>query len=706
MRPATVFTIYRKELREALRDRRTIFMMIGLPILLYPLLMIGLSRLQEGQEAAQAARASRVAVWGTLPLDAQERMLKSGKIELLPWAGASDLVRAGLEMDQLKPPPRPPIDLEGDDKPPVPKKMPDAIWARAAQQAILDRKADAILIAWPDFGIKLQRGDMAVASILYDSVRPDSRKARDRISDHLRQYRLDLLAVRETQNKLPDGFATGIDIQNTNVASEQRKSGMLVGMLLPYMLILFSAMSGFYAAIDMTAGEKERGTMQTLLCAPVESLEIIGGKFLAVWSIAMIATVVNLLSLSLTFTRLKLIPGIQTSVPVTSYLIAFVMLVPISLMINAVFLAVGAFAKDFKDGQNFLTPILMSLLVPLVATMTPGIELNGYLAFVPVVNIALLIKGVFLGEWAADTLFLVMLSSLCYASIALVFAAHIFERNSLLLGGKEHLSGVFDFSRHPGARPTPAVSMLVFAVALVMAFYGSLSLTRYGLPTVLIVMQFGFFLLPCLALVRLKGYDFVETFSLRLPSLRASAACILIGLSAWTVAGGLLVRLLPPPESLQKAMERLLLLDDKPAPLWQALVLVGLIPALCEEALFRGLILSGFRRLGMWPAILATSLLFGLAHASIYRLLPTFALGVAFGYAVWKTRSLAAGIICHALNNGLMAVLARSKDIIEELGLSGSKYIPWTIIGAGCVVMVLGLWLLSQDRDAARTDPI
>lgn len=697
MRFATVLTIYRKELREALRDRRTIFMMIGLPILLYPLLMIGISRLQEGQEAAQAARSSRVAVWGLLPLDAQERMKNSGKIELVPWAGVTEVVRAGLEMGQYAPPPTPPIDLDGDDKPPVPKKIPDTPWARAAQQAILDRKADAILIAWPNFGPRLQRGDMATASILYDSVRPDSRKARDRVSDHLRQYRLDLLRLRENQNHLPKGFATGIDLQSTNVASEQRKSGMLVGMLLPYMLILFSAMSGFYAAIDMTAGEKERGTMQTLLCAPVESLEIIGGKFLAVWSIAMIATVVNLLSLSLTFTRLKLIPGMQTSVPASSYLVAFFMLVPISLMVNAVFLAVGAFAKDFKDGQNFLTPILMSLLVPLVATMTPGIELNGYLAFVPVVNIALLIKGVFLGEWAADTLFLVMVSSLCYASIALVFAAHIFERNSLLLGGKEHLSGVFDFSRHPGSRPTPAVSLLVFAVALVLAFYGSLSLTRYGLPTVLIVMQFGFFLLPSLALVRLKGYSFTETFSLRAPSWRAMVACVLIGLSAWAVAGGLLVRLLPPPESLQKAMERLLLLDDKPAPLWQALVLVGLIPAICEEVLFRGLILSGFRRLGMWPAILATGLLFGVAHASIYRLLPTFALGVTFGYAVWKTRSLAAGIVCHGLNNGLMAVLARSKNVVEELGLAGSKYIPWTIIAVCCVVMALGLWMLARE---------
>jgi sodium transport system permease protein len=699
MRPRILSTIFRKEFTEALRDRRTIFMMIGLPILMYPLLMIGLTRLQEGQQAAQTARISRVAVWGKLPAGLAERMGKAGKSELLPWAGAPEKVRGALEMGQLQPPPTPPMELDAEDElDKKPKKMPDTDWARAAQKAILDRQADAVLLAWPGFEDKLDKGELGVVSILFDSVRPESRKARDRVSDQLRLYRTELQKQREQANKLASGFATGIEMQNTNVASEQRKSGMLVGMLLPYMLILFSAISGFYAAIDMTAGEKERGTMQTLLCAPVESLEIIAGKFGAVWSIAMIGTVVNLISLALTFSRIKLLPGTQMSIPFTSYLVAFLMLVPISLMINAVFLAVGAFAKDFKDGQNFLTPILMGLIVPLVATMTPGIELNGYLAFVPIVNIALLIKGVFLGEWSADMLFLVMLSSLCYASLALVFAARVFERNNLLLGGKENLSSVFDFSRRPGSRPSPGTSMLVFALVLVLAFYGSLSLMKYGLPVMLVVLQYGFFLLPCLAFIHLKGFDVRETLSLRPISAKGALASVLIGVSAWTVAGGLLVRLLPPPESLQKAMEKLLMLEDKPAPMWEAWLLVALTPALCEEALFRGLIMSGFRRMGMWPAILATGLLFGLAHASIYRLLPTMALGILFGYAVWRTRSIAAGIICHALNNGLMATLARSRDLVNSLGLEGLRYVPWAIIGVGSVVLCAGLWLLRESE--------
>jgi sodium transport system permease protein len=701
MRPRVVLIIVRKELIEALRDRRTLFMMIALPILLYPLLILGIGRLQEGQQAATAARASKVALWGDVPPELRDRLTAQGKLELLPWAGATEAVRAGLTMNQLTPPPTPPLDLDAPDQPPEPRGMPAAAWAKAAQQAILDRNADAVLIAWPGFADRTAMGELGVASILFDSVRDNSRKARDRVSDVMRLYRVDLQRQRERNQGLPPGFATGIELQSTNVATEQRKSGMFIGMLLPYMLIMFSAMSGFYAAIDMTAGEKERGTMQTLLCAPVESLEIIGGKFLAVWSIAMIATVVNLLSLALTFSQIKL-PGMRMSVTPSSYLVAFLMLIPISLMINSIFLAVGAFAKDFKDGQNFLTPILLGLLVPLSVTMTPGVELDGYLAFVPIVNIALLIKGVFVGEWAADMLFLVLISSFCYASLALVFAANVWRKNAVLLGGKESIGGLFDFSRRPGSTPTPGVSLLIFAVALVAGFYASLAMLKHGLPAVLIVSQYVCFLLPALLLIRLKGFDFVDTLRLRPPPPKAVLGAVLIGCSAWAVAGGLLVRLLPPPESLQKAMEKLLMIDDAAVPLWQVWALIAVTPAICEELLFRGLILSGFRRLGMWPAILATSLLFGLAHASIYRLLPTMALGVVFGYAVWKTGSIAAGIICHALNNGLMATMARSKPLITQMGMGDAQFVPWHIIACGALVLAAGLWLI-QPREPSTT---
>lgn len=695
--------IYLKELLEALRDRRTLFMMVGLPILLYPLLIFGMSRLQESQQAARQARDSIVAVWGEAPAELAARLNAAPRIKFSRWTGAPASVREMIEQGKVQPPPREAPRREADDDAAKPKALPDAEWAKAAQQALLDRQVDAILITWPGFTQSVGQEGLGRATIFFDTVRPDSRTAHSRVAEELRLWRAELTEARARERGLPEGFTQGLEYSSQNVAPPQRQSGMLLGMLLPYMVILFSVLSGFYASIDVTAGEKERGTMQTLLCAPVEALEIVAGKFLAVWTISLLATAVNLASLTLVFTKVKLLPGAEMQIDALAAVLAFFLVLPVTMMITAIFLAVGAFARDFKDGQNYLTPIMMSLIFPLMVTMQPGLELNPHLAFVPVVNIALLIKGVFLGEWAADMMFLTLLSSLCYAAMALVFAARVFERNNVLLGGKESIGGVLDFSRAPGARPTPGVSMLVFSVVLVIAFYGSLSLTKVSIPLMLVVVQYGFFLLPAVALVYAKGYDWRETLALRRLPWRGLLGAVLIGLSGWAVASGVLIRVLPPPDSLVKALEKILMMDERTVPLWQVWLLMAVTPALCEETLFRGVILSGFRRLGQWPALLLTGLLFGLAHASIYRMLPTFFLGVLFGYAVWKTGSIWAGVICHALNNGLMALLARSRETIEQFGLSGQKYLPWEYVAVGAVLLAAGLWLVRGGAQREST---
>jgi sodium transport system permease protein len=697
-----VRTIYLKELIEALRDRRTLFLMVGVPILLYPMLMMLLGRLQETQQAVQTARVSRVAIWGSVPGDIAAAISSKGKVEIVQWGAAPDWLRRDMEAGRISPPPPPPPDLEAADEPPPPPRIPADPWAREAQRVILAREIDAILVAWPGFVDQVQAGATGGAMVLFDIVRPESRKARDRVVDALRLYRNDLLVKREKEAKLPKGFTKGFDLVSQNIAPEKRRSGMLVGAILPYMLIIFSAASGLYAAIDMTAGEKERGTMQTLLCAPVEPLEIITGKFLTVWTISMLATGVNLVSLTLTFTRINLVPGMAFQITPASYILAFLVLLPVSLMVNAIFLALGAFAKDFKEGQNYLTPVLMSLLGPLLVAVIPGIELNPQLAFFPIVNVALLIKGLFIGEWSAEMFFLVELSSLCYALLALLLAANVFQRNNVLLGGKESLVSLFVFSRKAGDRPTPGASILVFCIVLVLMFYASLSLLGLSLPMMISVMQIAIMLAPAVLFIWAKGYDWRDTLSLRPLSLRGAIGAFLIGISGWTIGSGLLVRLMPPPESLVKSLEKILLLDERAAPFWQVFIFVALLPALCEETLFRGLILSGFRRSGMWTAVLATGFMFGLAHASIYRILPTFFLGVVFSFVVWKTGSIAAGIICHMLNNGLMVWFARTKEASEFLGLKGAKFLPWNIIGIGALVMLAGLWLVARPSNRSR----
>jgi sodium transport system permease protein len=167
------------------------------------------------------------------------------------------------------------------------------------------------------------------------------------------------------------------------------------------------------------------------------------------------------------------------------------------------------------------------------------------------------------------------------------------------------------------------------------------------------------------------------------------------------------MRLLPPPDSLVKALEKLVMLEDASASLWKLLLVIAITPAVCEELLFRGLILSGLRRYGQWPAIIISALLFALAHASIYRLLPTFCLGLMLGYIVVKTGSIYCSMLMHALNNGIAVTLARSKDFGERFGLSEATQVPWSITLPAIAVVVIGLLILrTHQRTISREQGI
>jgi sodium transport system permease protein len=290
--------------------------------------------------------------------------------------------------------------------------------------------------------------------------------------------------------------------------------------------------------------------------------------------------------------------------------------------------------------------------------------------------------------------FLTLASSAMYAMLAVLLAARVFQQEQVLLGGRQSLAQLFGLERTMGGVPSPSLVLASYAAVLVAVFYGSLLLENASVLLKLLVTEFGMFLAPTLSIVFLMGFSARDTLSLRLPSLRGVVAAALVGVSAWTVAGGILIRLLPPPETLVKALEKILLLDGRPAPLWVVWLVIGVTPAVCEELFFRGFVLSGLRRAGMLPALAVTAVLFGLAHSSIYRLLPTAFLGFVFGYAVWKTRSVACSVLAHTLNNGLMATLVFKPSVAARLGVGTSAYLPWSLTAIGSVVMLVGLALL------------
>ena len=701
MRPQIVWTIFRKEITEALRDRLTLTVVIVLPILLYPLMVMMLGKLQSAQAETEEQRVSQVAVWGEAPASLLKWLGTTNQLEIKTWTGAPPAVKAGLESGRFQPPA---AESDRDAASPAKRKTatqisdpPEDELLQAARSTITRRDLDAVLVVWPGFNGALSSDGLAKVSICYDSVRPASQKARDRLSRALTAFRRSVVKDRERAHGLAEGFTSALDIRSQNIAPPKRIAGERLGLLLPFVLIMLSATGALYASIDLTAGEKDRATMQTLLCAPVLSLEIVGGKFLAVWCISLLSALANAASLGATIARAAGTTD-MLSLPVSSFLLALLLLLPATFTITSFFLAVAMMARDSKDAGNFLGATLTMLMMPMMASLMPGVDLNAWTSFVPLVNISLLIKSVFLGEAKANVIFLTILSSLIYAGLSIMLAARAFGREQILLGGRGSFLSLLRPDRKPGGLPTPSLALAMFASVLVLAFYGSLFLEKSGVVTTMLTIQYVFFLAPVIILAVVMKYPAATVFSLRMPPWRGLLAAVLIGVSGWAAVGGIVIRLLPPPESLVKALEKIVLLENDQSPLWLALVVIAVTPAICEEMLFRGLILTGLRKLGPWTALLLSSALFAIAHASIYRLLPTFCLGLFLGFIVLRTGSIFCSMIIHALNNGLAVTLARTPSLAKDFGLEDATFVPWWLtIGATVIIVVALLILRTQN---------
>jgi sodium transport system permease protein len=694
MRFSLALVILKKELLETLRDRRTLFRMLLLPMLLYPMFALGLSKLAGSDADAREARSSHVAVWGELPQSVQAAFSEGGAITVEPWKSAPPELRASLAAGELAP-----VRAPDEDEESAAKKRRAAPWIEpdnpvilAARKALATREVDAVLVPWGDLGRALDEGRRGEASVYFDAVRADSALARERIDAALRRARKAARAQREEARALPPGFSEALVILDRNVAPPKRTAGQLLGMMMPLLMITMSLLGGFLPAIDLTAGEKERGTMQTLLCAPLRPIEIITGKFLAVFVVSLLSALVNVVSLS--FTLRRILP-FEISLPLSTYALTFAVMLPVSFCCSALFLAVAAFARDFRDGQNALTPVYLPAVLAGSITALPGVELDAWTAFVPIVNVALLIKALFLGDAHVELIFMVLVSSTMWAALALVLAARVFEQENVLLGGKEALRGLFTRPAR-GSVPTVGVALVAYAVSLTLSFYGSLLVARAGTLVQLVVVEYGFLLAPILGFVVLLRAPIRDTLALTAPPARGVIGAILIGASGWILAGAS-IRVLPPPRDLVERLSSTILVDGRAFPI--VIFAIALSPAICEELFFRGFVFAALRRHGAWITVLVSALLFALMHGSIYRLLPTFLLGAAMGWVRLTTRSIAPSMIVHVINNGIAAAILYYKPGFLERVVEGTAMPLW-LVGAAAVVFGMGVAALPRRKEA------
>jgi sodium transport system permease protein len=659
MRPLIVWHIYRKDLVETLRDRRALFTTLVLPLVLYPLLFTAIGSFTSNKREQIASQLARIAVWGPVP----ERAVQAVVAEKATVVDR----RASV--------------------PPASEEL--------AGKAVTDKTVDVVLVT-PEG----PAGPSVQVKVYADSTQFESEAMQERVLKVLRKHEAALLEERMVALGQPTISARPLLVEEVDLSSSARRAAALVGSILPYMVLVLLSSAAFYSAIDLTAGEKERGTLQTLLTAPVHALEVVAGKYLAVVTMTLVAALANIVSLGLAIGRILSEGGQGGSgfhMGPRVGLTLFFTLVPAALLLSALFVAVGVMARTYKEGQSYLMPLLFLVIFAALGSTLPGVELTPALALVPLTNVALLMRELLSGR---ATLFLgteVVISSFAYAAMGVVLAARVFETEQVLLSGEKPWKDIF--ARKAKGGLTPLNTLFFVALLVVVVFYGTVPLMlaagKDQIGRAISVSELGFFLLPALLWALLMRVPLRDAFQLRLPSRRGMLGTALLVLGGWSV-GLLIGAVLSRFQGARDYSEQLgeLLGKNGPLTLGMAALLVGLLPAVCEEACFRGVVLTGLGRSGSRSfAVVGSALAFGLFHINPYQVAAASTLGLVLGYAAYESRSLLPGVLMHFVNNGLQLVMVR---VPEARAFFESK----VVVAAGLLLTALALWLLRGSGSA------
>jgi sodium transport system permease protein len=389
MRFSMLKTIYFKELLDILRDRRTLISMVIVPIVVIPailqLMTFMVKRVQTQADAE--AKSLGVVVQTAMP-------------------GVKEAVeKAGFTV--------------------VEKSDP--------RQAILDKQLAAAVQE------KAGPGGVPQLELIVDRSNPTSDSAASKIQVALNEVR-DVRIKQELQKAgVPPTILTPFLVKRENIASERKMAGVVWGSMLGYMLLLLMFTGGMYPVIDMTAGEKERKTLEAFLASPATRQEIVLGKTLTAMTAILMTAMLTLGSLVFSLKRAQFGPNkemqaLMGTVPLDTTAIVQIALclIPLAIFAASIMMAIAVFARSFKEGQSYLTPLAMLVVFPALMGGLPGVTLNPTMALVPIFNTSLAIRGVLLGDISLTNVMITVAANIVYAAIAMFIATKVFERESVL----------------------------------------------------------------------------------------------------------------------------------------------------------------------------------------------------------------------------------------------------------------------------------
>lgn len=717
-----------KELRETLRDTRTIGTLFLMPLLVYPLLSMLLQNFIPRQESTDELVGFEIGFDSeqTFFLLREKLMVADDSLrkEEANFLAKRAQASRGPDSDQTR------SEDKARDLQDLERWEPDRIPLERHHWPILEGPADhEELVRDGVFDVLLRlRPDESGQpdaepwlELIYDPSREFSRAAAKFVALRLERYDLMQATTQLARNRQ----ASGARLSRVPVAVTPAESSLVsFATLIPLILIMMTITGAVYPAIDLTAGERERGTLESLMASPVPRVGILAAKYVAVWVVAMLTASLNVISMLATLWVLRLDTLFLGPAGISLLVVVqiFGLLALFALFFASILLVITSAARSFKEAQAYLIPLMMVSLTPGALALMPDLQADLWLAFVPMVNLVLLSRDVMLSAVSGDFAWVAIVSTLLYSAAGLGLAAQVFGSDAVLYGSQGSWRELWQRPRGQQV-PSPAFALLLLALMfplqfLMLGVLGRLQeqATAGTMVTAIMTLTAVLFLgLPLLA-VLVRGFAILPTFSLHAARPMHWVAGALLGLALWPWVGlslwglGQLRAWLWGTEAsgwsdqvVQLAYQQLRGWEDLPQ--WSLVLALAVVPAVCEELFFRGLLLQSLRRShSAWVAVLISGLAFGLFHFLVessvapLRFLVTSAMGMVLGWVCLRTGSVVPAILLHAFNNAILTSLALSRELWQETppsgGLVAAVLIGCTLAGAA------GMWILSRRPHA------
>lgn len=728
--------IFHREVRDQIRDRRTLFMVVVLPLLLYPGIAIGMVQVS----LLFREQPRTVVVLGAANLPRQPRLLDGSRFAAEWFMVPADVDKLKVVADAGAPPQedaaaaKRDADLLADahELRPLAEHLDGLEQAarragnageadrlaeevRSAKEKLAERfsatKIQVLIIVPAGLTQRIDQTNRTLAAkgteqidaarskttlgflVIENSADEKSIFAYQRVKQVLAAWEQRILQERLTQAKLPPTLATPVNPITIDVAAIKQLSASIWSKMFPTLLIIMAVTGAFYPAVDVAAGEKERGTMETLLICPAQRSEIVVGKFLTVLVFSVANVLLNLASMGITGKYVVAAARTEALSKMGAGTLSFpgpwemmwlvILLVPLAAFYSAISLALATFARSTREGQYYLTPLLFVTLGLTLFCLSPAVEIEPLYSILPVVGPALLLKEVLAEPGSTAPLIYgipVLVTSIAYSFAGLWWAIAMFNREDVLFREAERFDvrlWLRHLLRDKEATPSSTEAVLCFVLIMLLQF-GALPFLRPGhvmangqldgteLLRLLLIQQLVFIGCPALFMGIMLTTSVVRTFRLRVPSWNyLLMACVLplalhplsVSLESW-----LQEWFFPPlPEQIAQILR---VMANPALPLWLMLLALAVAPACCEELAFRGFILSGFARSGRPAvAIVLSSIAFGIAHMVPQQVFNAMLLGLVLGLFALRSGSLLPGILFHLIFNSLEILRARASSL-------------------------------------------